>query len=155
MSMDFFYLLSCLSLKGSYGEKIQFQIIWKKKLSDFDWFFSKSFLMKNATKVTPVLRIMRVKLIINPVISLCPAHTCNCILQIMWSSNFLNALSTLTHRFICSNFFCQCSAFLSCCTCETPLLASGFFYLLLYMLVLKETWQRHIVLIAIMITEMI
>ena len=55
---------------------IQFQLILNNFSSNFDGIFSKLFLMKKFTKVTPVLRIIQVIKITFPVVLLCPVHYC-------------------------------------------------------------------------------
>ena len=78
-------------------------------------------------KVTPVLRIIWVKMIFYPVISLCPALYC---IRLYNVSNTLlcpahycvqhNTVSKLTQRVFCSPFTFQCAAVVSYCAWEAP-----------------------------------
>ena len=103
MSTKLLYLLNYhfWDKKGSNWTKLQFRMnVNFYFLSDFDGSFSTSFL-KQSNIIYPMFWFERgwglaVKLIIDPVILLCPAHYC--VQQ--------NTMSTLTQIVICSPFTC-------------------------------------------------
>ena len=121
LSQQIFFISYCFPARsGESGNSISKNV--EKFFSHLIWWgYIQMILLKNLTIVTSVLRIIRVKMITYLVILLRPAFYC--VQHFTVSSTYCvqqNTASTLTQRFICSNFTCQHAAVVLCCACEAP-----------------------------------
>ena len=126
-----FYRFKVIRGQSSGGRGIQFRLMWKNLIFLIRMvFFFEWFLMKKLTN-WHLLRIIWVKMIFHPVISLCPAFFC--VQHLTVSSTFLCPTKYCVHTYPKGLLFtCHISTCgVSCCACEAPL----FIFLLIFNIV--------------------
>ena len=95
--------------------------MWKKYIFLLWWVFSRMISYEIINKVIPVLRIIQVKIIFYPVISLCPAL--DCVQFYTVSSTLLCPTKYCVHNYpkgLLFPFTFKCAAVVSCCAWEAP-----------------------------------